>query len=122
MPQRMNDNIASPSGMKALGGAHGYVARSEPPACLVDAVYLRPSQINGCACCIDMHSRELLEARPPVEHLVPMPVWREARTSSVRWSGRRSPGRKPSPGRPTRTRRTTHDKRRPRRLGRGLPS
>ena len=41
-------------------------------------MFLRVSQINGCAFCIDMHSRKLLEAGLTVERLVLVPVWREA--------------------------------------------
>jgi AhpD family alkylhydroperoxidase len=45
---------------------------------LVDLVYLRVSQINGCAYCIDMHSRDLLRDGCAVEKLVLVPAWREA--------------------------------------------
>jgi AhpD family alkylhydroperoxidase len=69
---------ASPAGMKAFGGVHAYVAQSGLPAGLVDLVYLRVSQINGCAYCIDMHSRDLLKGGLAVEKLVLVPVWREA--------------------------------------------
>jgi AhpD family alkylhydroperoxidase len=41
-------------------------------------VFLRVSQINGCAYCIDMHSRDLLKGKLPVEDLVLTAVWREA--------------------------------------------
>src|ERR1700736_5253175 len=41
-------------------------------------VYLRVSQINGCAYCIDMHSRDLLKGGMAVEKLVLVPAWREA--------------------------------------------
>ena len=78
MSQRMNYNAAAPVGMKALGAVHGYVQRSGLPARLIDLVYLRVSQINGCAYCIDMHSRDLLKAGLPVEHLVLVAAWREA--------------------------------------------
>ena len=78
MSQRMNYNAVSPTGMKALGAVHAYIRRSELPSRLVDLVFLRVSQINGCAYCIDMHSRDLLEAGLPVEHLVLVPVWPEA--------------------------------------------
>jgi AhpD family alkylhydroperoxidase len=44
----------------------------------VNLVYLRVSQINGCAYCIDMHSRDLLKGGLAVEKLVLVPVWREA--------------------------------------------
>jgi AhpD family alkylhydroperoxidase len=78
MSQRMNYNAAAPAGMKALGAAYGYVRQSGLPTRLVDLVYLRVSQINGCAYCIDSHSRDLLKAGLPVEHLVLVPAWREA--------------------------------------------
>ena len=48
------------------------------PKELIDLVYLRVSQINGCAFCIDMHSRDLLKAGLPVDKLVLVPVWRDA--------------------------------------------
>ena len=41
-------------------------------------MYLRVSQINGCAYCIDAHSRDLLKAGLPVEHLVLVAAWPEA--------------------------------------------
>lgn len=78
MSQRMNYNAASPTGMKALGAVHGYVRQSGLPSKLVDLVFLRVSQINGCAYCIDMHSRDLLKAGLPVEHLVLVAAWPEA--------------------------------------------
>jgi AhpD family alkylhydroperoxidase len=76
--QRLDYNAAAPAGMKALGGIHGYVGHSGLPATLVDLVYLRVSLINGCAYCIDMHSRDLLRRGMAVEKLVLVPVWREA--------------------------------------------
>src|SRR5918998_3532367 len=78
MSQRMNYHAASPAGMKALGAVDTYVRQSGLPARLVDLVFLRVSQINGCAYCIDMHSRDLLKARLPVEHLVLVAAWPEA--------------------------------------------
>src|SRR3954469_14304339 len=78
MTQRMNYEAAAPGGMKALGSVYGYVAQSGLPATLIELVYLRVSQINGCAYCIDMHSRELLKAEVPVEKLVLVPAWDEA--------------------------------------------
>ena len=44
---------------------------------LVELVFLRVSQINGCAYCIDMHSRDLLKQGVAVDKLVLVPVWRE---------------------------------------------
>src|SRR6202166_2500803 len=78
MTQRLNYTAVAPAGVKALGGVHGYIAQSGLGAALVDLVYLRVSQINGCAYCIDMHSRDLLKGGLAVEKLVLVPAWREA--------------------------------------------
>ena len=78
MPQRMDYNVVSPAGTKALGAVHAYVHQSGLPARLVNLVYLRVSHINGCAYCIDMHSRDLLKTGLSVEHLVLVAAWREA--------------------------------------------
>jgi AhpD family alkylhydroperoxidase len=78
MSQRMNYNAVAPAGVKALGATYGYVRQSGLPARLIDLVYLRVSQINGCAYCIDAHSRDLLGAGLPVEHLVLVAAWPEA--------------------------------------------
>jgi AhpD family alkylhydroperoxidase len=78
MTQRMDYNAATPAGMKALGGVYGHVRQSGLPKALIDLVYLRVSQINGCAYCIDMHSRDLLKDGMTVEKLVLVPAWREA--------------------------------------------
>jgi AhpD family alkylhydroperoxidase len=78
MTQRMDYNAATPAGMKALGGVYGHILQSGLPKSLVDLVYLRVSQINGCAYCIDMHSRDLLKEGVTVDKLVLVPAWREA--------------------------------------------
>jgi AhpD family alkylhydroperoxidase len=78
MSQRMNYNAASPAGMKGLGAVYAYVRQSGLPSRLIDLVFPRVSQINGCAYCIDSHSRDLLKAGLPVEHLVLVSVWPEA--------------------------------------------
>ena len=78
MSQRLNYNTVSPAGMKALGGVHAYVGKSGLPSRLIDLVYQRVSQINGCAFCIDSHSRDLLKGGLPAEHLALVPVWHEA--------------------------------------------
>lgn len=78
MSQRLNYDAVSPAGTKALGAVHAYIRQSGLPSRLVNLVFLRVSQINGCAYCIDMHSRDLLEAGLPIEHLVLVAVWREA--------------------------------------------
>jgi AhpD family alkylhydroperoxidase len=74
MTERMDYNAATPAGVKALGGVYGHIMQSGLPKVLVDLVYLRVSQINGCAYCIDMHSRDLLKEGITVEKLVLVPA------------------------------------------------
>ena len=78
MTDRINYAKASPEGFKAFGGVYVSVQKSGLPKDLVNLVYLRVSQINGCAYCIDMHSRDLLKAGIAVDKLVLVPVWHDA--------------------------------------------
>lgn len=78
MSSRLNYNALAPAGLKALGTVYGYVAQSALSPVLVDLVYLRVSQINNCAFCLDMHTRDLLKQGQPVEKLALVQAWREA--------------------------------------------
>jgi AhpD family alkylhydroperoxidase len=78
MSQRLDYNQLAPAGMKALGGVYGYVSQTSLSPVLVDLVYLRVSQINNCAFCLDMHTRDLIERGVAVEKLTLVQAWREA--------------------------------------------
>lgn len=78
MTRRMDYEAAAPAAIKALGGVYRYVGQSGLAKQLVDLVYLRVSQINGCVYCIDMHSRELAQEGLSPAKLALVPVWREA--------------------------------------------
>src|SRR5262245_2834302 len=78
MSKRLDYNQIAPAGVKALGGVYGYVMQSKLPAVLVDLVYLRVSQINNCAYCLDMHTRDLLKKGVKIEKLALVKAWREA--------------------------------------------
>ncbi len=78
MSKRLDYNQIAPAGMKALGGAYGYVMQSNLSPVLVDLVYLRVSQINNCAYCLDMHTRDLLKKGVKVEKLALVQAWAEA--------------------------------------------
>ncbi|MCC1804644.1 carboxymuconolactone decarboxylase family protein, partial [Salmonella enterica subsp. enterica serovar Indiana] len=77
MTQRIDYAKASPEGYKAFGAVYSTLLKGSLPKELIDLVYLRVSQINGCAFCIDMHSRDLLKSGLSVEKLVLVPVWHE---------------------------------------------
>ncbi|MGL6234008.1 MAG: carboxymuconolactone decarboxylase family protein [Segniliparus sp.] len=77
MPARLDYYRSAPSGVKALMGVHAYVAQSGLPAELVELVNLRVSLINGCAYCLDMHTRELRKLGVAEEKITLVPVWDE---------------------------------------------
>jgi AhpD family alkylhydroperoxidase len=78
MSKRLDYEHVAPAGMKALGGVYGYVMQSKLPAKLINLVYLRVSQINNCAYCLDMHTRELLKQGEKIERLALLQAWAEA--------------------------------------------
>src|SRR5215472_5104976 len=78
MSERIDYTQVAPRGVKALGGVHLYVTQSGLSPVLLATVYLRVSLINGCAYCIDMHSRELRESEVSNEKIALVPVWDEA--------------------------------------------
>ncbi|MCA1470008.1 carboxymuconolactone decarboxylase family protein [Bradyrhizobium sp. IC3195] len=78
MSERLNYNHVAPAGMKALSGVYGYVMQSGLPATLVTLVYLRVSQINNCAYCLDMHTRDLLKSGVKIEKIALVQAWAEA--------------------------------------------
>lgn len=80
MTTRLDYNAASPLSMKALGQVYGHIRQSGLDDGLVDLVYLRVSQINGCAYCIDAHTHDLLKRGVAPDKLTLLPVWREAAT------------------------------------------
>jgi len=78
MTERLDYMKVAPAGVKALGGVYGYILQSGLPGQLVNVVYLRVSQINGCAYCIDLHTRDLIKEGLAIEKIVLVPAWREA--------------------------------------------
>jgi len=77
MAKRIDYNQVAPNAAKALGGVYGYVAQCGLPAELVDLVYLRVSQINNCAYCLDMHTRDLINRGVQVEKIALVQAWEE---------------------------------------------
>ena len=78
MTKRLDYNKIAPAGVKALGGVYGYVTQSSLSPVLIDLVYLRVSQINNCAYCLDMHTRDLLKKGVKIEKLALLQAWAEA--------------------------------------------
>jgi len=75
---RLDYTKAAPGGVKAFGGVYGYIMQSGLDDVLVDLVYLRVSQINGCAYCLDMHTRDLVKKGVSIQKLAVLQAWHEA--------------------------------------------
>lgn len=78
MSQRLDYAKVSPAGVKAFGNVYSYITQSGLDEVLIELVYLRVSQINGCAYCLDMHTRALVQHGVTVEKLALVQAWREA--------------------------------------------
>ncbi|HVA15385.1 MAG TPA: carboxymuconolactone decarboxylase family protein [Stellaceae bacterium] len=78
MKARMDYRAASPEGAKAIGVLHAFVARCGLDRTLLELVKLRASQINGCAHCIDMHTKKLRASGESEQRLYLLDAWHEA--------------------------------------------
>jgi AhpD family alkylhydroperoxidase len=77
MQARLDPRQAAPEAMKAVSDLHAYVRRCGLDHKLLELVKLRASQINGCAWCMDMHSKELRAAGEDEQRLHLLGAWRE---------------------------------------------
>ena len=77
MTQRIDYSKAGPGAYKAVLGLENYVRHSGLEHSLLELVKLRASYINGCAYCIDMHSKDALAAGETDQRIFAVPVWRE---------------------------------------------
>jgi AhpD family alkylhydroperoxidase len=78
MEQRINAYEKGHRALKALYGLGLYLARSPIEQPLLNLIYFRVSQINGCAYCLDMHSKDLRAAGETEQRLYVLEAWREA--------------------------------------------
>jgi len=68
----------APDAVKALSGISRYVLSSGLDHKLVHLIYLRVSQMNGCAYCCNMHSQDALKVGESDQRLHVVAAWREA--------------------------------------------
>jgi len=78
MKARLDFRKASPQGEKAMMGLHMFVRNCGLDHSLMELVKLRASQINGCAHCIDMHTKELRADGESEQKLYLLNAWRES--------------------------------------------
>jgi len=78
MSQRLNYAKASPEGFKAMRGLQTHVDNCGLEHPLMELVKMRASQINGCAYCLDMHSKDARAAGETEQRLYLLDAWRES--------------------------------------------
>ncbi len=84
MTQRLNYVQASPEGFKAMRQLQEHVDKSGLEHPLLELVKMRASQLNGCAYCLDMHSKDARAAGETEQRLYVLDAWREAPFYSAR--------------------------------------
>ena len=77
MQPRLNYSKVSPAAIHAMRGLEEYVRHSGLEPTLLERVRLRASQINGCAYCIDMHTKDARAAGESEQRLYALSAWRE---------------------------------------------
>jgi AhpD family alkylhydroperoxidase len=77
MEPRMDYPQASPGAYRAMLGLEGFVRQSGIEHGLLHLIKMRASQINGCAYCIDMHSKDARAAGETEQRLYALDAWRE---------------------------------------------
>lgn len=78
MEPRLNYMKAAPQGLAAFRHLQAYVDQCGLEASLLELVKTRASQINGCAYCIDMHTKDARAAGESEQRLYALSVWHEA--------------------------------------------
>ncbi|HLJ16020.1 MAG TPA: carboxymuconolactone decarboxylase family protein [Bryobacteraceae bacterium] len=78
MESRLDPKKVGSSAYKAMYGLELYVKNSGLEAPLIELVKMRASQINGCAFCLDMHSKDARAAGESEQRLYLLNAWRES--------------------------------------------
>jgi AhpD family alkylhydroperoxidase len=77
MPQRLDYARLAPDATRALRELERYNRTSTIEPSLAKLVKLRASTMNGCAYCVDMHTKDARAAGESEQRLYAVPVWRE---------------------------------------------
>src|SRR5712691_8534598 len=77
MEERLNFAKAAPHGYRAMAALGRYVDDCGLEPLLLELVKMRASQINGCAYCLDMHSKDARAMGESEQRLYELNAWRE---------------------------------------------
>lgn len=76
--ERLNAYETAPEAMKALRQVEAYIHNSGLDKRLIELVKMRASQINGCAYCLDMHSKDLRRQGETEQRIYLLNAWHES--------------------------------------------
>jgi AhpD family alkylhydroperoxidase len=77
MEKRINMPEIEPAAYKALAGLESYLATTSISKTLKELIKIRASQINGCAFCINMHTRDARKLGETEQRIYLLNAWRE---------------------------------------------
>ena len=77
MERKLDYSKVLPKGMKAMNDLDSYSQNCGLEPSLLDLIKLRTSQINDCAYCIDMHSKDARTGGETEQRLYSLSIWRE---------------------------------------------
>lgn len=83
MSQRLDYKLASPEAFKVMIHTEQHIHKSGLEESLLELIKSRASQINGCAWCLDMHTKDARARGDTEQRLYLLPVWREAQCYSA---------------------------------------
>lgn len=77
MEKRIDINEIEPQAYKAMYALEGYLATTQLSKTQKELIKIRASQINGCAFCIDMHTKDALKYGETNQRIFLLNAWRE---------------------------------------------
>jgi len=77
MKKRININETEPQAIKAMYGLVAYLGTVQLSKTLIELMKIRASQINGCAYCIDMHTKDALKNGETTQRIFLLNGWHE---------------------------------------------
>lgn len=77
MTTRINIEKTEPAGYRAMLGLEKYIESTPLTRVHKDLIKIRASQINGCAFCINMHTRDARKVGETEQRIYALNAWRE---------------------------------------------
>jgi len=77
MTPRLNIQNIQPEAFKAMYALEKYMAGTQLTNTHKELIKIRTSQINGCAFCLDMHTKDALKYGETPQRIFVLPAWRE---------------------------------------------